>query len=79
MKLIVLAFSLCYLIGLIRAKVQPLIVKNHGYKQHSYFRSGYDYMIQQLNQNLCHTICLILLCMKDLEFELKTQKIISVM
>lgn len=78
-KLIVLAFAICYLIGLVRASIKPLTIKKHGYKQTSYFRYGYDLLIQKLNQNFCSAIRLITLCMSDFELEVKCKKLISVM
>jgi len=78
-KLVVIAFAICYLVGLIRASIQPLIVKNHGYKQHSYFRYGYDYMIQVFSQSFHKAISLIILCFSNFSLEVKCKKIISVM
>lgn len=78
-KLIVLAFTICYLLGLIRASKWPIVVKNHGYKQNSFFRYGYDLLIQTLNMSLTKAIKLITLCMNDFTLEEKCKKIICVM
>jgi Transposase DDE domain len=78
-KLIVLAFAICYLLGLIRASQCPIIIKKHGYKQHSYFRYGYDLLIQKLNQNLTDAIQLVTLCMSEFTLEERCKKIICVM
>jgi len=78
-KLIVLAFAICYLVGLVRASIKPLVIKKHGYKQNSYFRYGYDLLIQKLNQDFYSAIHLIILCLSDFELEVKCKKLISVM
>ena len=78
-KLIVLALTICYLVGLVRASYQPIMVKTHGYKQNSFFRYGYDLLIQKLNNNLHYAIKLISLCMSYLPMEVKCKKLISVM
>lgn len=78
-KLIVLAFVICYLLGLIRASIKPILIKKHGYKQNSYFRYGYDLLIQKLNQNLNKAIQLIILCMSEFPLEERCKKIICVM
>lgn len=79
MKLIVLTFAVCYLLGLVRASLQPLVIKNHGYKQNSYFRYGYDLLVQKLNCDLGLAIRLITLSMSAFELEKKCQKMKSVM
>lgn len=78
-KLIVLAFTICYLIGLVRASYKPILVKKHGYKQNSFFRYGYDLLIQKLSNNLDCAIKLISLCMSYLPMEVKCKKLITVM
>lgn len=78
-KLIVLAFTICYLLGLIRASQWPITIKKHGYKQNSYFRYGYDLLIQKLNQSLSNAIRLITLCMSEFTLEERCKKIICVM
>lgn len=78
-KLIILAFTICYLIGLVRASYKPILLKKHGYKQTSFFRYGYDFLIQKLNSSLNNAIRLISLCMSYLPMELKCKKLISVM
>ena len=78
-KLIVLALTICYLIGLVRASYQPIMIKAHGYKQNSFFRYGYDLLIQKLNNNLYDAIKLISLCISYLPMEVKCKKLISVM
>lgn len=78
-KLIVLAFTICYLIGLVRASYKPILVKKHGYKQNSFFRYGYDLLIQKLSNNLDLAIKLISLCMSYLPMEIKCKKLITVM
>lgn len=78
-KLIVLAFSICYLIGLVRASYKPILVKKHGYKQNSFFRYGYDLLIQKLTTNLSKSIQLITICISYLPMEIKCKKLISVM
>lgn len=79
MKLIVLTFAACYLLGLIRASIQTIAIKNHGYKQNSYFRYGYDLLVQKLNCNLGLAIKLITLSLSAFELTAKCQKIKSVM
>lgn len=61
-KLIVLASAIALLIGIIRAISHPIVIKKHGYKQHSYFRYGLDLIINQLMQNFAAAIELILAC-----------------
>ena len=78
-KLVVLAFTICYLIGLVRASYKPILLKKHGYKQSSFFRYGYDFLIQKLNSRLNKAISLIALCMSYLPMEVKCKKLISVM
>lgn len=78
-KLIVLALTICYLIGLVRASYKPIMLKKHGYKQSSFFRYGYDLLIQKLNNNLYDAIKLISLCISYLPMEVKCKKLISVM
>ena len=78
-KLVVLALTICYLIGLVRASYKPILMKKHGYKQNSFFRYGYDLLIQKLNNNFNEAIKIILLCMKHLPIEVKCRKLISVM
>lgn len=78
-KLIVVAFTICYLIGLVRASYKPILVKKHGYKQNSFFRYGYDLLIQKLSSNLNKAIQLITLCMRYLPMEIKCKKLICVM
>lgn len=64
-KLIVLVHAIALLLGIIRAKVTPIIVKKHGYKQNSYFRYGLDFIIGQLMQNFICAIELIIACFND--------------
>lgn len=78
-KLIVLAFTICYLIGLVRASYKPILVKKHGYKQNSFFRYGYDLLIQKLSSNLSKAIQLITICLSYLPMEVKCKKLICVM
>ncbi len=78
-KLIVLALTICYLIGLVRASQRPIMIKKHGYKQNSFFRYGYDLLIQKLNNNLADAIRLISICISQLPMEIKCKKLISVM
>lgn len=78
-KLIVLAFTICYLIGLVRASYKPIIVKKHGYKQNSFFRYGYDLLIQKLSNDLDGVVKIISLCMSYLPMEVKCRKLITVM
>jgi transposase len=78
-KLIVLALTICYLIGLVKASYKPIMLKKHGYKQSSFFRYGYDLLIQKLNNNLYDAIKLISLCISYLPMEVKCKKLISVM
>jgi len=78
-KLIVLAFTICYLIGLVRASYKPIIVKKHGYKQNSFFRYGYDLLIQKLSNDLDGALKIISLCMSYLPMEVKCKKLITVM
>lgn len=78
-KLIVLAFTICYLIGLVRASYKPILVKKHGYKQNSFFRYGYDLLIQKLSNDLDGAVKVISLCMSYLPMEVKCKKLITVM
>ena len=64
-KLLVLVHAIALLLGIIRAKTKPIVVKIHGYKQHSYFRYGLDFIIGQLLQNFVKTIQLVIACFND--------------
>jgi len=55
------------------------MIKKHGYKQNSFFRYGYDLLIQKLNNNLADAIKLISICISQLPMEIKGKKLISVM
>ncbi len=78
-KLVVIAFAICYLIGLVRASVVPIIIKKHGYKQNSYFRYGFELLIQKLSKGISETIKLITICFSALTLEQKCKKLICVM
>ncbi len=78
-KLIVLAFAVCYLLGLVRASVKPIIIKKHGYKQHSFFRHGLDFMIQLFNANWQQALYVLELCFSFMKLEHKTRLLICVM
>lgn len=78
-KLVVLAFAICYLVGLVRASISPIMIKKHGYQQNSYFRYGFELLIQKLNQSVLKTIQLITICFTSLGLEQKCKRLISVM
>jgi hypothetical protein len=78
-KLIVLALTICYLIGLVRDIYQPIMIKKHGYKQNSFFRYGYNFLIQDLNSKLDNAVKIISICMSYLPMESKCKKLVSVM
>jgi hypothetical protein len=78
-KLIVLAFAICYLIGLVRASITPILIKKHGYKQNSYFRYGMNLMVQKLYSNISQALELIILCLRSIDMEEKVKLLISVM
>ena len=79
MKLIVLSFVICYLIGLISVLKVPIIIKKHGRPLLSYFRRGLDLMTQFLLSNFNCAIELIVLCFNDIPLKQKAEKLISVM
>ena len=61
-KLIVLAFACTFLLGIIEAQRNPIIVKKHGFKQHSYFRYGLDLITGIILQNFEAGLDIIALC-----------------
>ncbi len=42
--LLCMAFLLCFVVGLEINKVTPIPIKNHGYKENSFFRAGRDFI-----------------------------------
>lgn len=61
-KIIVLAFACTFLLGIIKSQRNPIIIKNHGYKQHSYFRYGLDLIIGILLQNFAAGLEILTTC-----------------
>lgn len=78
-KLIILSLAICYLLGLVRASWKPISLKKHGYKQNSYFRYGYDLLIQKLNSSFADALKLVTTCLGNFKLENKCRKLISVM
>ena len=78
-KLIILSLAICYLLGLVRASWKPISLKKHGYKQNSYFRYGYDLLIQKLNSSFADALKLVTTCLGIFKLENKCRKLISVM
>jgi len=64
-KLLALACAIALLLGIVRSINNPITIKKHGYKQHSYFRYGLDLIIAQLLQDFKSAIKLILSCFTD--------------
>ena len=79
MKLLVISFAICYLIGLAGAKKCPILIKNHGRQQKSIFRHGYDLLIQTINISLEKAIKLITTCFNSTNLEEKCNQLICVM
>ena len=48
--LLCMAFLLCFVVGLEINKVTPIPIKNHGYKEHSFFRAGRDFIRKVINK-----------------------------
>lgn len=65
-KLIVIALTICYLIGLIRAGYKSIMMKKHSYKQNNFLGYGYDLLIQTLINKFDNAIKIISLCMSNL-------------
>lgn len=61
-KIIVLAFACTFLLGIVEAQRKPIMVKNHGYKQHSYFRYGLDLITGILMQNFAAGLEILTIC-----------------
>jgi hypothetical protein len=76
---VVLAFAICYLTGLVRANIIPTIIKKHGYKQNSYFRCGFELLIQKLSKSISEVIKLITICFSELTLQQNRKKLICVM
>jgi Transposase DDE domain len=62
-KLIVLAFACTFLLGIVEAQRNPIMIKNHGYKQYSYFRYGLDLITGIIMQNFASGIEILGLCL----------------
>lgn len=78
-KLVVLTFAICYLVGLVRASIMPIVIKKHGYQQNSYFRYGFELLIQILGQSISKAVKLINICFSSLTLEQKRKQLICVM
>jgi hypothetical protein len=75
-KLLVLAHAIALLLGIVKISNTPLVLKKHGYKQHSYFREGLDLIISNLISDLSSAIKLIALCLTEcITFEQKVSQI----
>lgn len=61
-KIIVLAFACTFLLGIMVAQEVPIMIKNHGYKQHSYFRYGLDFITGMLMQNFNAGLEILAIC-----------------
>lgn len=79
LKLLVISFAICYLIGLIGAKINPILIKKHGRKLNSFFRHGYNLMIRVLNSNLKKALNMIITCFYKTNLAKKSLKLICVM
>lgn len=62
-KLLVLAFACTLLLGIVKAQYTPILVKKHGYKQHSYFRYGLDFITGIIMQDFETAIEILGLCL----------------
>lgn len=79
LKLLVISFAICYLIGLVAAKANPILIKKHGRKLKSFFRYGYDLLIKALNSNFKKAIKMITTCFNKTNLTKKCQQLICVM
>lgn len=61
-KIIVLAFACTFLLGIMIAQKSPIMIKKHGYKQHSYFRYGLDFITGILMQNFNAGLEILAIC-----------------
>lgn len=61
-KIIVLAFACAFLLGIMASQKAPITIKNHGYKQHSYFRYGLDIITGILMQNFAVGLEILIIC-----------------
>ncbi len=61
-KIIALAFACTLLLGIVEAQRNPIIIKNHGYKQYSYFRYGLDLITGILMQNFVAGLEILAIC-----------------
>jgi hypothetical protein len=61
-KIIVLAFACTFLLGIIESQRKPIIIKKHGYKQHSYFRYGLDLITGILMHNFAIGLEILAVC-----------------
>jgi Transposase DDE domain len=46
-----IGFALCFLVGLALNKIKPIAIKNHGFKENSFFRYGLDF-IRKISKNI---------------------------
>ncbi len=79
MKLIVLSFAVCYLVGLASNVKTPIPIKKHGRQLLSYFRRGLDIMTQFLNTNYRKAVKIISLCFNEIMVDQKFKKLICVL
>lgn len=49
--LVAIAFTICFIVGLMGHKIKPLKVKKHGYKQNSFFRNGLNIIRKIMKKN----------------------------
>lgn len=75
-KLVVLAFACTFLLGIIAARKAPIMIKNHGYKQHSYFRYGLDLITGILMQNYASGLEILAICFDSI-YSLTREKILQ--
>lgn len=79
LKLVVISFAVCYLVGLVAATAKPILIKKHGYKLKSFFRTGYDLMIKLINLSCDKAIQMIVNCFNQNNLMQKCKQLICVM
>ena len=75
-KIIVLAFACTFLLGIVSAQNVPIMIKNHGYKQYSYFRSGLDLITGILMQQFERGLEILTICF-DKNYSLNRNKMLK--
>lgn len=49
--LVAIAFTLCFIVGLLAHQIKPITIKNHGYKANSFFRNGLNIIRKVMKKN----------------------------